>query len=191
MNRTIRMLLIVGVFGAVGMVVLSMMLSRYNRMSQEVRSLDQLESEQPETIVESLLDSGEEADAPATEAPPRTQAEIEVEQFIEIRREIKTLVGQAERNPARWVDTTTGTFAPHLEQYAMEELRGLMTQVRLQRLAGCQRVGLDEVSYLRLRDAFRDWRAGNPLDEELAAAFAAQDEQVEEFDLGMMEALDG
>ena len=143
MNRPLRMLLTVAAFAVAGIIVLSMMLSRYNRMSRQVRTLDQLESEQPVVIVESLLDDGDQAGAPAgpvdpvamTEARPRTQAEIEVEQFIEIRREIKTLVGQAERNPARWVDTTTGTFADDLEHYATEELRRLMARVRLQRLA--------------------------------------------------------
>jgi len=190
MNRSIRVLLIVGAFAVVGMLVLSGMLSRYNRLAKQAVSLDEFELSVAEPLPP--LEPTEFAEPPAdSPAAPRSAAEIEVEQFVEIRQEIKALIAAQKENPARWVDSTTGTFADDLQQYAIVELQQLMVKVRMRRLAACAQRGIDEADYLRTRDAFRGWRDGATIDAELVVAFDARADQLEAFDLGMLEELDG
>lgn len=184
------MLLVTAAVAVAGVVTLWIMAQRYQRMA-EMRSLEEIEASSrivPESSAptDAAPEAVETVDAVDTVVSERQR---EIDALVTVRAGIREVLDE-EPGAKRWIDRDTEKFRSVLQPHAERDVMRIMTRVRLRRLDDCERVGISEEQYMRVRDAYRSWQDGGEVDAELAEAFDSRRSDLEGIGLGLLEPYD-
>lgn len=198
MQRQTRTLVLIAVVALVGVGALAMLANRYRGMTP-TRSVHDLESA-PTPAPEPIPPAAAPADttlpggAPATPAEPAataapSRAEVEVEAFRAGRCGMR---GVADRAPGAMetiyreaTNTTEGMNRVPMNPQVLMELRA-------SRMRPLDAANVSAEDYVRIRDAYRKWKAGTPAADlgPYGAAFDRRKAELDACDLGKFEIID-
>ncbi len=172
MTRTVRMTLAVGVVLLLGLWGLVWLAGRYRELAAR-RPVPEEAAALPQAA------GGEEV---ATETL--------VARFIEARQRVNETIEA--RRVLRWLDPETGNLRGDVSTPGWMRFHDLLGELKIVWHEACAEAGIEEQAYVRVRTAFRQWMAGESVeDAALRRAFEKHADQLRALHLGKFEFLDG